>query len=159
MRHIFSLIVENKPRVLARISGLFSARGYNIVSLVVAETLDPTVSYMTIVVEEKDKDVLEQIRKQLEKLIDVITVVNFSRKRHIDRELILMEVDCPNKDTKVEIENVLDRYGATIIHHQTNTIIIEAVGGQWQIKQLVKELKQFGIKEFVRTGRIAIAIN
>jgi acetolactate synthase-1/3 small subunit len=157
MRHTLSLLVENKPGVLARIAGLFSARGYNIASLAVSETLDPTVSYMTMVVEAQDEKILEQIKKQLNKLIDVITVTDFTKKEHVDRELILVKVKYSSKD-KTKVENILNKYIAKIIQHKGDTAIIEAVDEQPQIKQLLESLKQFGIKELARTGRLAIGI-
>ena len=156
MRHTISVLVENKFGVLARISGLFSARGYNIASLAVSETLDPAISYMTIVVEAKDEYVLEQIKKQLNKLIDVITVIDFTKKEHVDRELILVKVNYSAKD-KVKLEGILNKYLAKIIQHKADTAIIETVGEQLQIKQLLEALNQFGIKELVRTGRVAMA--
>jgi len=155
MRHTISVLVENKFGVLARIAGLFSARGYNIASLAVSETMDPAISYMTIVVEAKDEKVLEQIKKQLNKLIDIITVTDFTKKEHLDRELVLAKVACPAKD-KSKLESVLDKYVAKIIYHKGETTIIEAVGDQKQVKQLLESLKNFGVKELVRTGRIAI---
>src|SRR3990167_9539781 len=103
MKRTISLLVENKFGVLARIAGLFSARGYNIASLAVSETLDPTVSYMTIVVDAQDEKIMEQIKKQLNKLIDVITVSDFTKKEHIDREMILVKIDySPKEKTKIE---------------------------------------------------------
>ncbi len=157
MRHTISVLVENKFGVLARIAGLFSARGYNIASLSVNETLDPAVSYMTIVVEAKDEKILEQIKKQLNKLIDVITVTDFTRKEHLDRELILAKINYSSKD-KNRLESVLNKYVAKIIQHKGDTAIIEAVGDQSQIKQLLEELNNFKITELVRTGRIAMAL-
>jgi len=156
MRHTIAVLVENKFGVLARVAGLFSARGYNIASLSVSETLDPAISYMTIVVEAKDQNVLEQIKKQLNKLIDVITITDFTKKEHVDRELVLLKVSYSAKD-KVKLENMLNKYAAKIIQHKGDTAIIEAVGGQAQIKQLLEALEQFGIKELVRTGRVAMA--
>ena len=156
MRHTISALVENKFGVLARVAGLFSARGYNIASLAVSETLDPTISYMTIVVEAKDENILEQIKKQLNKLIDVISVTDFTKKEHLDRELILVKVNYSAKE-KPKLESVLNKYLAKIIQHKGDTAIVEAVGEQAQVKQLLEALQQFGIKELVRTGRIAIA--
>lgn len=157
MRHTISVLVENKPGVLARIAGLFSARGYNIASLAVSETLDPGVSYMTMVVEVEDEKILEQIKKQLNKLIDVITITDFTKKEHVDRELILIKVNYSARD-KARLEGLLNKYLAKIIQHKAGTAIIEAVGEQPQIKQLLESLKQFGIKELARTGRLAIGI-
>jgi acetolactate synthase-1/3 small subunit len=156
MKHTISVLVENKPGVLARVAGLFSARGYNIASLAVSETLDPTISYMTMVVEAEDERILEQIKKQLNKLIDVISITDFTKKEHIDRELILLKVNYSAKD-KVRIESILSKHLAKIVHHKGDTVIIEAVGDQQHIKQLLEALGGVGIKDLVRTGRLAIA--
>jgi acetolactate synthase-1/3 small subunit len=156
MRHTIAVIVENKFGVLARIAGLFSARGYNIASLAVSETLDPGISYMTIVVEAEVEEVLQQIKKQLNKLIDVISVTDFTKKEHLDRELVLVKVNYSAKE-KARLEAIINKYVGKIIQHKGDTAIIEAVGEQQQIKQLLEGLKQFGIKELVRTGRIAVA--
>lgn len=155
MRHIISVLVENKFGVLARISGLFSARGYNIASLAVSETLDPTISYMTIVVEAKDENILEQIKKQLNKLIDVISITDFTKREHVERELILVKINCSAKE-KPKIESVIKKYVAKIVQTKGDTAIIEAVGQEQQIKQLLEALEKFGIKELTRTGKIAI---
>jgi acetolactate synthase-1/3 small subunit len=156
MKHTISVLVENKFGVLARIAGLFSARGYNIASLAVSETLDPTVSYMTIVVEAQDEKILEQINKQLNKLIDVITVTDFTKKEHIDRELVLAKVNYSTKD-KARLEGIFNKYVGKIIHHKGDTAIIEAVGDHGQIKSLLDELNKFGVKELIRTGKLAIS--
>lgn len=150
------MLVENKFGVLARVAGLFSARGYNIASLAVSETLDPSISYMTIVVEAKDEQVLEQVKKQLNKLIDVITITDFTKKEHLDRELILAKINYSAKD-KNKIEAVFNKYVGKIIQHKGDVAIVEAVGNQAQIKSLLDELNKFGIKELVKTGRIAIS--
>ena len=156
MRHTISVLVENKFGVLARVAGLFSARGYNIASLSVSETLDASISYMTIVVEAKDENVLEQIKKQLNKLIDVIIVTDFTKKEHVDRELILAKVRYSVKE-KAKLEGIFNKYVGKIVHHKGDTAIIEAVGDHAQIKQLLDVLSTFGIKELVRTGRVAMA--
>jgi acetolactate synthase I/III small subunit len=158
MRHTISVLVENKFGVLARVAGLFSARGYNIASLAVSETLDPTISYMTIVVDTQDEKILEQINKQLNKLIDVITVTDFTKKDHVDRELVLVKVGCLAKDRQ-ELEGLFefDKFVGKIIQAKDNTAIIEAVGDQEQIKALLGALDKFGVKELVRTGKLAIA--
>jgi len=155
MRHTISVLVENKFGVLARIAGLFSARGYNIASLAVSETLDPAISYMTIVVEAKDAKILEQIKKQLNKLIDVITITDFTKKEHVDRELVLARVKYSSKD-KSKLENVFKKYVGKIIQHKADVAIIEAVGEGVQIKSLLDELSKFEIQELVRTGKLAI---
>lgn len=155
MKHTISVLVENKFGVLSRIAGLFSARGYNIASLAVSETMDSTISYMTIVVEAQDEKILEQIKKQLNKLIDVITVTDFTKRNHIDRELVLVKVGYTAKD-KQKLEDILAKFVGKIIQGKSDTVIIEAVGDQEQIRQLLEALKEFGIKELVRTGRLAI---
>ncbi len=155
MKHTISVLVENKFGVLARVAGLFSARGYNIASLAVSETLDPTISYMTIVVEAQDEKILEQINKQLNKLIDVVTVTDFTKKEHIDRELLLVKVSYSAKD-KQKLESLLSKCAGKIIQAKEDTAIIEAVGDQTQIRQLLEGLSGLGVKELVRTGRLAI---
>ncbi len=156
MRHTISVLVENKFGVLARIAGLFSARGYNIASLAVSETLDPTISYMTMVVEAEDEKILEQIKKQLNKLIDIISVTDFTKKGHVDRELILAKIGYSSKD-KARLDSVLNKIGAKAVQCGSDTAIIEMIGDQDEIKALLEGLKQFGIKELVRSGRIAIS--
>jgi len=156
MRHTISVLVENKFGVLARIASLFSARGYNIASLAVSETMDPTISYMTIVVEAEDEKILEQIKKQLNKLIDVITVTDFTKKEHVDRELILVKVNYSAKE-KSRLESMVNKYVAKIIQHKGDTAILEVVGEQEQIKEFLNDLKPFGIKELIKTGRIAMS--
>ena len=155
MKHTISVLVENKFGVLARVAGLFSARGYNIASLAVSETLDQSVSYMTIVVEAKDEKILEQITKQLNKLIDVITVTDFTKKEHIDRELVLAKINYTSKD-KPKLEAIFSKFVGKIVQHKADTAIVEAVGDEQQIKVLLEELNKFGIKELVRTGKLAI---
>lgn len=156
MRHTISVLVENKFGVLARVAGLFSARGYNISSLAVSETLDPAISYMTIVVEAKDEKILEQINKQLNKLIDVISVTDFTKKKHIDRELVLVKVGCLAKDKK-SLESLFEMFVGKIIQAQDDAAIIEAIGDGEQIKALLEALDKFGVKELVRTGKLAIS--
>lgn len=156
MKHTISLLVENKFGVLARIAGLFSARGYNIASLAVSETLDPTVSYMTIVVEAKDEKILEQVKKQLNKLIDVITVTDYTKKEHVDRELILAKINFAGKD-KNKLENIFHKYVGKVIQHKGDIAIIEAVGDSAQIKALLEVLDKFGVRELIRTGKLAIS--
>ncbi|MDD5194368.1 MAG: acetolactate synthase small subunit [Candidatus Omnitrophica bacterium] len=155
MKHTISVSVENKFGVLARVAGLFSARGYNISSLAVSETLDPTISYMTIVVDAKDEAILEQIKKQLNKLIDVISVTDFTKKEYIGRELILAKVNCLAKD-RTKLERALEGYVAKIVQRKEDLAIVEAVGDEEQVTQLLELLAGFGIKELVRTGKIAI---
>lgn len=155
MRHTIQALVENKFGVLARVASLFSARGYNISSLAVGETQDPTVSCMTIVVDAEDERVLEQIKKQLHKLIDVITVIDFTRKEYIDRELLLIKLDEPEEDKKV-IEKLKKDEKIRIIEDKKDSKIIEVCADKEGVESLFKALKKFKIKDLVRTGKIAM---
>jgi acetolactate synthase-1/3 small subunit len=156
MRHTISVLVENKFGVLARVAGLFSARGYNIASLAVSETLDPQVSYMTIVVEAQDERVLDQIKKQLNKLIDVISVTDFTKKEHVERELILAKVAISAK-SKAKLESVLKKCLGKVVYRKGAVVIVEAIAEQDKIKQLLAGLEGIGIKELIRTGKIAMS--
>ena len=156
MKHIISVLVENKFGVLARIAGLFSARGFNINSLAVGETEDPTISRMTIVVDAADERILEQIKKQLHKLIDVITLVDLTKTEFIERELIFVKVNVAGKN-KARLENLIKKSPAKIVETAGDFAIIQIVGNQDEVCQLLSELKQFGLKELTRTGRIAIS--
>jgi acetolactate synthase-1/3 small subunit len=157
MKHTISVLVENKFGVLARIAGLFSARGFNISSLAVGETEDPSVSRMTIVVEGDDKT-LEQIKKQLNKLIDVIKVVDFREGQFLDRELILIKVAVSAK-TRKEILEAIESAGAGIENAGSKSISVRAAGDENKIKTLLELLRPFGILEVVRTGRIAMGVD
>ncbi len=156
MKHIIAVLVENKPGVLARISGLFSARGFNIDSLAVGETNDPTVSRITIIANAKDEMILEQIKKQLNKLIDVITVRDLTKKNFFERELILIKVDVGASDQQ-KLSRLIKKFSAKILLRNKQKVIIEAVGDKEEISKLLEKLNNFGIKELVRTGKIAIA--
>ena len=155
MRHTIQALVENKFGVLARVSSLFSARGYNIESLAVGETQDSTVSCMTIVVNAQDEGVLEQIKKQLHKLIDVITVSDFTRRGYIDRDLILAKVRKSGESKKV-ISKIIKKFPVKIIGETKEDYLLEICSDRYQEDEILKGLKQLGIKELVRTGRIAI---
>ncbi|MFA5500934.1 MAG: acetolactate synthase small subunit [Candidatus Omnitrophota bacterium] len=154
MKHTISVLVENKFGVLARIAGLFSARGFNISSLAVGETEDPSVSRMTIVSEGDDKT-LEQIKKQLNKLIDIIKVVDFKEGEFVDRELMLIKIAVSPK-TRKEILEAVKSAETKIVNAGSKTISIEATGDATKIKGMLALLKPFGIVEVVRTGRIAM---
>jgi len=156
MKHIIQALVENRFGVLARVASLFSARGYNIDSLAVGETQDPTVSCMTIVVNAEDERILEQIKKQLHKLIDVITVIDFTRKDYTDRELLLIRI-AKKKRGKDSLDKLFKKYPVKIIGEDKNQYILEICAERHAVEEILKELKQIGIKELVRTGRIAIS--
>ena len=155
MRHTISLLVENKFGVLSRISGLFSGRGYNIESLSVGETIDPQISTMTIVTSGDDQ-IIEQINKQLNKLIDVIKVIDMTELAHVEREMVLIKV-APKQENKAEVLRLADIFRGRIVDSSQNTYTIEVTGDEKKIEALIELLKPMGIKEFVRTGKIAIA--
>jgi acetolactate synthase-1/3 small subunit len=154
-RHIFAVLVENRFGVLGRITGLFSARGFNIESLSVAETDDPTVSRITLVT-EGDAKVLEQVDKQLNKVIDVIKVTNLSEVSHVDREMVLIKVYAEG-ETRAEVQRIADIFRGKIVDVTPKTYILEVTGDEGKIRAVINLLKPLGIKEMVRTGKIAIA--
>ena len=155
MKHIISVLVENKFGVLARISGLFSGRGFNIDSLCVAETQDPATSRMTIVVRGDDV-ILEQVKKQLNKLINVIKVQDFTDKDYVDRELVLIKVNL-SKKSRSELMEIADIFRAKIVDVAKQNITVEITGRENKINAFIELLRPFGIIEVVRTGKIAIA--
>jgi acetolactate synthase-1/3 small subunit len=154
MRHVITLLVENEFGVLARIAGLFSGRGFNIESLCVAETLDPTVSTMTIVTRGDDQ-ILEQAIKQLNKIISVIKVVDLLEKEYVEREMVLVKV-AANPETRAEILRVAEIFRGKIVDVGSKTYTIEVTGDEKKINALLALLKPLGIKELVRTGRVAM---
>ncbi|MBU1061278.1 MAG: acetolactate synthase small subunit [Candidatus Omnitrophica bacterium] len=154
MKKTIAVLVENHFGVLSHVSGLFSARGFNIDSLAVGETEDPTVSRMTIVV-DGDEKTLEQVKKQLNRLIDVIKVIDLTEEDFIDRELVLIKVGVNSKN-RSEILQISDTFQAKIVDVKTDSAAIELTGDQNKIKSFIEILKPFGITEIVRTGRIAM---
>jgi len=156
MKHTFSVLVENKFGVLARIAGLFAARGFNIDSLAVSATNEPAISQMTIVVNAPDERILEQIKKQLNKLVDTIRVQDLTGKDFIDRELVLVKVEV-NSKTRPQILEIAQTQEAKIDEAATNAMTLEVVGDANKIHTLLELLKAFEIKEIVRTGRIAMS--
>lgn len=155
MRHTISVLVENKFGVLARIATLFAARGFNIDSLAVGETENPDVSRMTIVVRGDDR-ILEQVEKQLNKLVDVIKVSDFLEAPHIERDLALIKVKV-DKSNRSELLQIADIFRANIVDVSSESVIIEVTGDEDKIDALIKLLTPFGIKEMVRTGVVAIS--
>jgi acetolactate synthase-1/3 small subunit len=156
MKHTFSVLVENKFGVLARVSGLFAARGFNIDSLAVSSTNDPSVSNMIIVVNAQDERILEQIKKQLNKLVDTIKVLDLTGEDFIDRELVLVKVEVQPK-TRPQILEIAQTMEAKIDEAVAKTVTLEVVGDQNKINTLLQLLESFEIKEIVRTGRIAMS--
>ncbi len=155
MRHTISLLVENKFGVLSRISGLFSGRGYNIESLSVGETIDPLISNMTIVTSGDDQ-IIEQITKQLNKLIDVIKVVDITELDHVEREMVLIKV-APRQQDKAEVLRITEIFRGRVVDSSQKTYTIEITGDEKKIEAIIELFKPMGIKELIRTGKIAIA--
>lgn len=155
MRHTISVLVENKFGVLARIAGLFSGRGFNIESLTVAETIDPSISRMTIVTRGNDQ-IIEQVTKQLNKLIDVIKVIDLTEENFVEREMLLIKVNA-EPSVRAEALRITDIFRGKIIDVSPRTYTIEVTGDEDKINAIIEMLKPIGVKEIVRTGKIAIA--
>lgn len=156
MRHaVFSILVENSAGVLSRVAGLFSRRGYNIDSLTVGETTDPKVSRMTVTV-TGDYDVLEQIEKQLSKLIDVKEVVELPAEASVCRELVLVKVEC-DTTRRQEIIAISDIFRANIVDVSPKSVIIELTGAQSKLNAFIELLNGFKITELARTGITGLA--
>jgi acetolactate synthase I/III small subunit len=153
-QHTISMTVENHFGTLNRIAGLFAAKGYNIDSLTVGPTEDDSVSRMTIVTRGDDQ-IIEQILKQLHKLIDTIKVVDLTGESYVDRELALLKVQC-TPSTRMEILQISEIFRAKVVDVSPKTLTIEATGSQQKVDAIINMLKPFGMKELARTGRIAI---
>ena len=154
-KHILSVLVENKFGVLARISTLIAGRGFNIDSLAVGETEDPSASRMTIVVDGDDKTI-EQVKKQLNRLIDVISISDLTKGEHLEKELILCKVAVTPK-TRPELVEIAQTLKGEVADVGVKNLTILLVGDQAQVKALLELVKPYGIKEIVRTGRIALS--
>ncbi len=154
MRHTISILVENEFGVLARVAGLFSGRGFNIDSLSVAKTLDSSLSRITLVTEGDDQ-IVEQITKQLNKLICVIKVSDFQETPHVEREMALIKVAADER-TRGEILNIIDIFRAKVIDAGPRSFVIEVTGDEGKITAILDLLKPLGVKEIVRTGKVAV---
>ncbi|MGH7231197.1 MAG: acetolactate synthase small subunit [Nitrospiraceae bacterium] len=155
MEHIISVTVENKFGVLSRVAGLFSGRGFNIESLSVAPTLDSSMSLMTIVTSGDDR-IIEQIVKQLNKLIDVIKVVDLNESEFVERETALIKVHTKPED-RAEALRITDIFRANVLDSTPTTYTIEVTGDVRKVEAMINLLQPLGIKELIRTGRVAIA--
>ena len=153
-KHTISCLVENQFGVLARVSGLISARAFNIDSLTVSTTEDPTISRMTIVV-DADALKLEQVKRQLNRLIDVIDVQELKEGEYLDRELLLARVKA-NGQTKAGLEALAKQFGAKLADSTDHSVVIEAAGDTKTLNRLVEQLRAHGITTLVRTGRVAL---
>ncbi len=154
MQHTISVLMNNHFGVLSRISGLFSGRGFNIESLNVAETSDPNISRMTIVT-IGDKAKIEQITKQLNKLVDVIKVVDLTEESFVDRELVLIKMNAESR-VREEMLRIVELFRARVVDVSSSTYTIEITGDEDKINSFLELLNPLGVKEVVRSGRIAI---
>ena len=155
MKHTLSVLVENKPGVLTRVAGLFARRGFNIDSLVVAETENPQLSRMTITIEEQDQPV-EQVTKQLHKLINVLKITDLDPAGSVERELLLIKVRADAK-TRGEIMQMVEIFGARIVDVTSDVLVIEMTGSREKVGAFIDLLAPFGIVEQMRTGRLAMS--
>jgi acetolactate synthase I/III small subunit len=154
MRHVLSALVQNVPGVLAHVAGMFSSRGYNIDSLAVGETEDPQLSRMTFVV-VGDDSLLEQVRKQLEKIVTVVRVDDISSKEFVERDLMLLKVRA-DENKRTEIGELCQIFRGRIVDVAPNQVIVEISGQEKKIQAFIELMRPFGIVELVRTGRIAM---
>jgi acetolactate synthase-1/3 small subunit len=156
MRHTLSILVENRYGELSRIVGLFSARGYNIESLCVAETLDRNVSRVTLVTTGNDRTI-EQITRQLDKQVRVVEVVDMNGVRHVERELVLINVAAAAGAARQEVLSLVDVFRAKIVDITDDGVVVEATGDWNKVSALIGLLEPLGIREIVRTGTVAMA--
>ncbi|HAY21104.1 MAG TPA: acetolactate synthase small subunit [Desulfobacterales bacterium] len=154
MRHTLSILVENKPGVLSRVAGLFSGRGFNIESLSVAETLDAMISRMTIVTRGNDQ-ILEQIIKQLNKLVNVIKVIDFVNGDFVNREMVLLKVNVTDEN-RSELLNIVDIFRGKVVDVSPDAYVVEVTGDEGKLDAIINLCKPMGIKEVARTGKVAM---
>lgn len=155
MRHTISVLVENKFGVLTKVAGLFSGRGYNIESLSVGETIDPQISIMTIVTKADDW-AIEQITKQLNKMVNAIKVVDLTELDHVEREMVLIKVSA-KQENRADVLSIAEIFRGRVVDSSLNTYTIEITGDEKKLEAFIELMKPMGIKELVRTGKIAIA--
>ena len=153
-RHIISILLENESGALSRVAGLFSARAYNIESLTVAPTDDPTLSRMTVVTTGTD-DIVEQVCKQLNKLIDVVKLVNLTKDEHVERELILIKVEAENEH-RDEVKRIMDIFHGHVIDMTDSSYIVEVTGDSEKIDAVLKALEHITMLEVVRSGQLGM---
>ena len=155
MRHVLSAVVQNVPGVLAHVSGMLASRGYNIHSLAVGETEDPHLSRMTFVVVGDDR-VLEQVRKQLQKIVTVVRVDDISSRDFVERDLMLLKVQSRPGENRTEIRELVDIFRGRIVDVGSEHMMIELSGRESKIQAFIERMRPYGIRELVRTGRIAM---
>ncbi len=154
MKHTISVLVENEFGVLTRVAGLFSGRGFNIESLSVAPTFDPSISRMTIVT-RGDEQILEQITKQLNKLIDTIKVIDFTGQDYVEREMALIKVTA-EEETRAEVLRIVDIFRAKVIDVTPRSYTVEITGAPAKVDAMVELLRPLGVKELVRSGPVVL---
>ncbi len=155
-KHVISVLLHNEAGVLLRVAGLFSARGYNIESLTVAETDDPTLSRMTIITFGAD-ELAEQIEKQLNKLVDVVKVMDLSKREHIERETLLVKVKCPDgEDGRARLDRFAEAHDAVVVEHTSGVGVMELTAPAYGVDAFVKALKEWDICEIARSGVISL---
>ena len=154
-RHVLSALVQNVPGVLAHISGMLASRGFNIDSLAVGETEDKSLSRMTFVVFGDDR-VLEQVRKQLEKIVTVVKVIDVSSRDFVERDLLLVKVQAPSGPKRAEIRELVDIFRGRIVDVGPEELMIEISGRENKVQAFIERVRPYGITELVRTGRVAM---
>lgn len=154
MRHVLSALVTNQPGVLAHISGMLASRGFNIDSLAVGETENPEFSRITFVVTGDDR-VLDQVRKQLEKIVTVVKVLDYSNQDYVERDLMLMKVTASGQ-TRSEVHELVEIFRGRIVDVSAGHVMIEISGQESKIEAFIDLMRPFGIREMVRTGRVAL---
>ena len=154
IRHVLSALVQNQPGVLAHVSGMFASRGFNIESLAVGETEDAHLSRITVVVNGDDR-LLEQIRKQLEKIVTVVKVLDISRTDFVERDLMLIKVDAPPSQ-RLELQGLVQIFRGRIVDVGADELMIEISGQEKKIEAFIDAVRPYGIRELARTGRIAM---
>jgi acetolactate synthase I/III small subunit len=154
MKHTLSVLVENKPGVLARVAELFARRGFNIESLAVGTTEKPDISRMTIVVDVEEHS-LEQVRKQLHKLINVIEIVDLDPETSVAREMVMVKIKV-DADNRTEIIEIVDIFRGNIIDVSRESIIVEVTGNASKLRAFEDLVKPYGVRELVRTGKVAL---
>ncbi|SIT66376.1 acetolactate synthase, small subunit [Ectothiorhodosinus mongolicus] len=156
MRHIISILMENESGALSRVAGLFSARGYNIESLTVAPTDDPTLSRLTLVTSGSDQ-VVEQITKQLNKLIDVVKLLDLTEYRHIEREIMMLKVQVPSGEQRADVMRLVDIFRGKIIDVSGDVYVVEMTGDSPKLDAFVDTMSGYEVVEVVRSGVMGIA--
>ncbi|ADH85430.1 acetolactate synthase small subunit [Desulfurivibrio alkaliphilus] len=154
MKHTISVLLQNKPGVLSRVTGLFSGRGFNIDSLSVAETLEKDVSCLTLVT-HGDEAIIEQITKQLHKLIDVIKVTDMAEHDHVEREMAMIRIKA-EAGTRAEVLRVIDIFRGKVVDVSPKSYVVEVTGSKSKVQAIIDILRPIGIQEIVKTGALAI---